>query len=81
MSKTREIYFEENEQRVRWTQSSSSGFKYDYKYVGSASEAEFDLLMEFLWFLYEDRKISYKDFKETYDELRNFCDQLKGLVD
>lgn len=79
--KVREVYFEENQQRVRWTASCSSSFQYDYEYVGAASEAEFDLLMELLWFLYEDQRISFKDFKRTYDELRQFCDQIKGLVD
>ena len=36
--KVREVYFEENQQRVRWTASCSSSFQYDYEYVGAASE-------------------------------------------
>lgn len=81
MSRTRNIYFEEIKQKVRWTQTSSENFKIDYKYVGYASEAEFDLLMELLWFLYEDREIKMSEFQGTYDEIRKFCDEIKGLVD
>ena len=34
MSKTRKVYFEPEKQRVKWTQSSSDNFKYEYKYIG-----------------------------------------------
>tara|TARA_Y100000004_G_C8858232_1_gene387786 strand:- start:520 stop:771 length:252 start_codon:yes stop_codon:yes gene_type:complete len=81
MSKTRKVYFEPEKQRVKWTQTSSDNFKYEYKYIGKASEAEFDLLMELLWFIFDDREISFQEFKETYDQLRHFCDEIKGLVD
>ena len=81
MSKSKKIYFEEEGQRVRWTQSSSDEFKYDYKYVGNASEAEFEMLMELLWFMYEDGDITYNQFFDTFRELKTFCDGIKGLVD
>ena len=81
MAKSKIIYFEEKNQRVRWTQTSSDDFKYDYKYIGNASEAEFDLLMELLWFMFEDDEISYNQFFDTFKELKTFCDQIKGLVD
>ena len=55
----KKIYFEEESQRVRWTQTSSDDFKYDYKYVGNASKAEFELLMELLWFMYEEDPMTY----------------------
>ena len=81
MAKSKKIYFEEKNQRVRWTQTSSDDFKYDYKYIGNASEAEFDLLMELLWFMFEDDEISYNQFFDTFKELKTCCDQIKGLVD
>ncbi len=81
MSRVKKIYFHEITQKVRWTQNSSDNFKYDYKYVGEANEPEFDLLMDFLWFLYEDQTITYNQFFDTYKELREFCDQVKGLID
>jgi hypothetical protein len=81
MARSKKIYFEEENQKVRWTQSSSDGFKYDYKFIGVASEAEFDLLMELLWFMYEDGDITYNQFFDTFRELKTFCDEIKGLVD
>jgi len=81
MAKSRKIYFEEVEQRVRWTQSSTDNLKYNYKFIGVASEAEFDLLMELLWFMYEEDEISYNQFFDTFRELKTFCDRIKGLID
>ena len=81
MSKSKKVYFEEHSQKVRWTQTATDKFKYEYKFVGEASEAEFDLLLELLWFMHEDHDISYNQFFDTFKELRDFCDQLKGLID
>jgi hypothetical protein len=81
INRTKKIYFEPDSQRVRWTQTSSDDFKYAYKYIGEANEPEFDLLMDFLWYLYEDEEITYNQFFDTFRELRDFCDQVKGLVD
>jgi len=81
MARSKKIYFEEVEQRVRWTQSSTDNMKYNYKFIGVASEAEFDLLMELLWFMYEEDEISYNQFFDTFRELKTFCDEIKGLVD
>mgnify|MGYP000524560583 FL=1 len=81
MARSKKIYFEEVEQRVRWTQSSTDKMKYNYKFIGVASEAEFDLLMELLWFMYEEDEISYNQFFDTFRELKTLCDEIKGLVD
>jgi len=81
MARSKKIYFEEVEQRVRWTQSSTDSMKYNYKFIGVASEAEFDLLMELLWFMYEEDEITYNQFFDTFRELKTFCDEIKGLVD
>lgn len=81
MSKSRSIYFDEQTQKVRWTQSSSDGFQYDYKYIGEATENEFNILIDLLWHLHEEKKMSYEDFNRVYQELRYFCDRVMGLVD
>ena len=81
MAKSKKIFFEEVEQRVRWTQSSTDKMKYNYKFIGVASEAEFDLLMELLWFMHEEDEISYNQFFDTFRELKTFCDGIKGLID
>tara|TARA_R100000951_G_scaffold114108_1_gene117631 strand:- start:1509 stop:1760 length:252 start_codon:yes stop_codon:yes gene_type:complete len=81
MGQSRKIYFEEVEQRVRWTQTSSNNFVYDYKFVGNATEAEFNMLMELLWFMYEEDPMTYNEFFDTFKELRTFIDSIKGFVD
>tara|TARA_B100000497_G_C7464812_1_gene286906 strand:+ start:416 stop:667 length:252 start_codon:yes stop_codon:yes gene_type:complete len=81
MGQSRKIYFEEVEQRVRWTQTSSDNFVYDYKFVGNATEAEFNMLMELLWFMYEEDPMTYNEFFDTFKELRTFIDSIKGFVD
>tara|TARA_Y100000592_G_C5377374_1_gene271652 strand:- start:406 stop:657 length:252 start_codon:yes stop_codon:yes gene_type:complete len=81
VSRVKKIYYDETAQKVRWTQTSTDKFKYNYRYIGEANEPEFDLLMDFLWFIYEEKDITYDQFFDTYKELRDFCDQIKGLVD
>lgn len=81
MSKSRSIYFDEETQKVRWTQSSSDGFQYSYKYIGEATENEFNILIDLLWHLHEEKKMSFEDFNNVYQELRYFCDRVMGLVD
>ena len=81
MKSSRSIYFAEDTQKVRWTQSSSDGFVYNYKYVGEATENEFNILMDLLWYLHEEKNMTYDQFYTVYRELRFFCDTLMGLVD
>ena len=81
MRKPRSIYFDEQTQKVRWTQTSSDNFIYDYKYIGEATENEFNILIDLLVFLHEEDKMSYNDFIKVYKELRYFCDRIMGLVD
>ena len=81
MSISRSVYFDEETQKVRWTTTCSSDFKYNYQYVGEASESEFNILIELLWNLFEEEKIRFKEFTEIYIKLRMFCDTIMGLVD
>ena len=81
MKKSRSVYFDEQTQKVRWTTTSSENFIYDYKYIGEATENEFNILIDLLWHLHEEKKMSYNDFNKVYSELRYFCDRVMGLVD
>jgi hypothetical protein len=81
MKKARSIYFDEQTQKVRWTTTASENFIYDYKYVGEATENEFNILIDLLWYLHEEEKMSYNEFNKVYQELRYFCDRVMGLVD
>tara|TARA_R100000654_G_scaffold3137_1_gene10885 strand:+ start:10651 stop:10902 length:252 start_codon:yes stop_codon:yes gene_type:complete len=81
MQSNKAVYFDEETQKVRWTTSCTSSFKFNYKYVGQASENEFNILIDLLWHLYEEKKITYDEFHRIYAKLRMFCDEVMGLVD
>lgn len=80
-NKARSIYFHEPTQKVRWTTTSSENFTVDYTYVGEATENEFNILIDLLWYLYEEKSMTYDEFYSVYHELRFFCDRIMGLVD
>lgn len=80
-NKSRSIYFHEPTQKVRWTTTSSENFTIDYTYVGDATENEFNILIDLLWYLYEEKSMTYDEFSSVYNELRLFCDRVMGLID
>jgi len=48
-----------------------------YNYIGKSTRVEFDLLIELLWYKYEDGEIELNELKKIFDELRSFCDNIK----
>ena len=81
MSKYSYVYFDPNNQKVRWTQSISEDVIINYEYVGKMTRVEFDLLVEVLWKVFEDKDIPLKDFMKYYNDIRVFCDRLKVILD
>ncbi len=75
------VYFDSNNQKVRWTQTSTDNLHYDYQYVGAMTRVEFDLLVEVLWEIFEDKDITFEDFKKYFNDIRVFCDKIKVLMD
>jgi hypothetical protein len=71
------IYFNPKLQKVRYTQSKTIDESVNYNYIGESTRVEFDLLIELLWYKYEDTEISLEDFKKIFEELRKFCDSVK----
>lgn len=71
------IYFDEVNQKVRYTKDLKKT-KNKYIYIGDATRVEFDLLIELLWYKYEDEIIPLLEFKAVFDELRIFCDKIKN---
>ena len=71
------IYFDPDNQKIRWTQTSPDNLAVTYEYVGKSTRVEFDLLVELLWYKYEDGDIPLDQLKRIFDELRSFCDDLK----
>jgi len=78
--KYRNVYFDETNQKVRWTMNNTADVAVTYEYLGTMSRVEIDLLVEILWELYGEKNISFIDFAKTFGELRNFCDDLKRIT-
>jgi hypothetical protein len=75
--KYNDVYFDDTNQKIRWTQSVPEDLAITYEYVGKSTRVEFDLLIELLWQKYEDSDIDLKDLKKIFNELRVFCDSIK----
>ena len=76
----RKVYFDETNQKVRWTSNNTGKLAVTYEYVGSMTKIEFDLLIEVLWELYQDGTISFDDFQRIFGDLREFCDRIKNII-
>ena len=79
--KNNNVYFDHCNQKVRWTQTSTSDMPVHYHYVGSMTRVEFDLLVEVLWEVFDDSDISLQEFCQYYQEIREFCDQIKKIIE
>lgn len=75
--KYRDVYFDAKNQKIRWTQSDIKDIAVTYEYVGKTTRVEFDLLIELLWYKYEDSNIDSVELKKIFKELRTFCDSIK----
>lgn len=79
--KNNNVYFDHFNQKVRWTQTSTSDMPVHYHYVGSMSRVEFDLLVEVLWEIFDDSDITLQEFCHYYKEIREFCDHIKKIIE
>lgn len=71
------VYFDAENQKIRFTQSHPEDIAVTYNYIGKSTRVEFDLLIELLWYKYEDGQIELEELKKIFDELRSFCDSIK----
>ena len=78
--KYRKVYFDEENQKVRWTMNATDDIDVNYEYLGTMSRVEMDLLVEVLWELYGDNNITFLEFAKIFGDLRTFCDQLKQIT-
>ena len=76
--KYNDVYFDDTNQKIRWTQSAPENLLVTYEYIGKTTRVEFDLLIELLWHKYEDSDIDLKDLKKIFNDLRVFCDSIKN---
>jgi len=81
MSDYRNVYWNEIDQRMWRTTTTVKDVAVRYEYVGMMTRAEYDLLIEVLWELFDDNKITLAEFQRIFGDIRTFCDQVKNLVE
>ena len=81
MSKFIYVYFDYDNQKVRWTQTVTEDIDITYNFIGKMTRGEFDLLVEVLREVFEDKDIPLKDFMKYYNDIRHFCDKIKIILD
>ena len=81
MSEYRNVFWNELDQKMWRTTTSAGDVSVRYEYVGTMTRAEHDLLIEILWELFDDDKITLDQFQKIFGDIRTFCDQVKNLVE
>lgn len=75
------VFWDENAQHIKFKSNSTFENDYKYEYVGDATQVEFDLLLEVLFELYGDERISLEEFCRVFGDIRTFCDIVKKIQD
>jgi hypothetical protein len=81
MSDYRNVYWNEIDQRMWRTTTTVGDVSVRYEYVGTMTRAEYDLLIEVLWELFDDNKITLVEFQRIFGDIRTFCDQIKNILE
>lgn len=81
MTDYKNVFWNEIDQRMWRTNTSAGDVSIRYEYIGTMTAAEYDLLIEVLWELFEDNKISIKEFQRIFGDIRQFCDRVKNLIE
>lgn len=81
MSDYRNVYWNEIDQRMWRTTTTVGDVSVRFEYIGTMTSAEYDLLIETLWELFDDDKITLVEFARIFGDIRTFCDQIKNLVE
>jgi len=81
MSEYRNVFWNELDQKMWRTTTSAGDVSVRYEYVGTMTRAEYDLLIEILWELFDDDKITLDQFQKIFGDIRTFCDQVKNIVE
>jgi hypothetical protein len=81
MTDYKNVYWNEIDQRMWRTNTTAGDVSIRFEYIGTMTRAEYDLLIETLWELYEDNKITLDEFQRIFGDIRSFCDRIKNLVE
>lgn len=80
-SNYKKVYYNEVSQKVWRTNTTAIEQSVNYEYIGTMTLAEYELLVETLFELYEDNEISLEAFVRIFGDIRTFSDHIKKLVD
>jgi len=81
-SKYSRVYWSETRQRPKYVRNTSAGdIPVSYEYVGMMTLAEYELLIEVLFELFEDDPIKLEAFQYIFGDIRAFCDKLKNILE
>jgi DNA-binding ferritin-like protein (Dps family) len=81
MSDYRNVFWNEIDQRMWRTNTSAGDVSIRFEYIGTMTKVEYDLLIEVLWELYDDQRITRKEFESVFGDIRTFCDKIKNLIE
>lgn len=74
------LFWNEKRQRLKYTNNTKL-LESDFDYVGKLTLAEFDILLESIFIVYEDSYISFEDIVIMYTKLISFISELKRITD
>jgi hypothetical protein len=80
-SNYKKVFYNEVNQKVWRTNTTANEQDVNYEYIGTMTSAEYDLLIETLFELYEDDEISLEAFSRIFGDIRTFCDHIKKLIE
>lgn len=81
MTAYKKVFWNEETQRIKWTQNVTFEGFVNYEFVGYSTRAELDLLIEVLWELFEEDEITIEQFEMVFGDIRTFCDKIKEIID
>jgi len=81
MRNSKMVFWSESKQRIRFTTNLTFDDFNAYSYIGRLTEPEFEILLEALFFIYEDNEISVEAVQDLFDELKIFLVRFKQLKD
>jgi hypothetical protein len=75
------VFWSESKQRIRYTYTGKFDGYEHYDYIGKLTNAEFDVLLEALFMIYQDTNIELIEVKSLYLRLRSFFNEIKQITE
>mgnify|MGYP006908238609 CR=1 FL=1 len=76
MPKSKPIYYNQTDQKIWRTDATIENLEFEY--IGSYTQTEYELIIELLFFIFEDRDIEAEQVAFLCEELDDFLNSMKG---